>query len=73
MRSSEPSPNQISRAVRLDRVCELSGASRATIWRWAKTDPHFPQPFHLSPAITCWDENEVVAWIYSKKSQREVA
>lgn len=70
MEHRESSVNQLSRAVRLDRVCDLSGASRATIWRWTKTDPNFPRPFHLSPAVTCWDEREVVDWIEGKKAQR---
>lgn len=59
-----------TRAIRLPRVCDLTGASRATLWRWAKMDPTFPKPFHLSPAITCWDEEEVRAWIEAKKAAR---
>jgi prophage regulatory protein len=65
-RSSSP----LVRAVRLPRVCHLTGASRATLWRWSKTDPTFPKPFHLSPAITCWDEGEVLEWIEDKKAAR---
>ena len=61
------------RTVRLPRICDLTGASSATIWRWTKTDPAFPKPFHLSSAITCWDEDEVLAWLQSKKAQRESA
>lgn len=58
------------RAVRLPHVCALTGASRTTIWRWAKDDPTFPKPFHLSAAVTCWDEGELLAWIGRKKAQR---
>ena len=58
-----------TRAVRLPRVCDLTGVSRASIWRWVKSDPTFPRPFHLSEAITCWDEAEVQQWIASKKAQ----
>jgi predicted DNA-binding transcriptional regulator AlpA len=61
---------KLSRAVRLDRVCDLTGASRATVWRWTKHDPTFPQRFRLSAAVTVWDENEVLTWIEAKKAVR---
>ena len=59
-----------SRAIRLPRVCDLTGASRATLWRWSKTDPTFPKPFRLSSAITVWDEREVISWLNGKKAKR---
>ena len=59
-----------SRAVRLPRVCELTGASRSTVWRWVNCDQTFPKPFHLSSAITCWDECEILDWIGSKKTEQ---
>jgi prophage regulatory protein len=61
------------RAIRLPDVMRLTGASRPTIWRWVRADPSFPKPFHLSPAITCWDESELIAWIEVKKAQRGAA
>lgn len=61
------------RAIRLPEVMRLTGASRPTIWRWVHADPLFPKPFHLSPAITCWDESELVAWIEVKKAERGAA
>ena len=61
------------RAIRLSDVMNLLGASRPTIWRWSRRDPAFPKPFHLSSSITCWDEEEVLAWLQSKKAQRESA
>lgn len=64
---------QTSRALRLNRVCHLTGASPATIWRWVKTNPDFPRPFRLSPAITVWDEAELVQWIEGRKSLRGAA
>ncbi len=59
-----------SRAVRLPRVCDLTGASRSTVWRWVNRDQTFPKPFHLSSAITCWDEGEILDWIGTKKTER---
>ena len=58
------------RAVRLPRVCELTGVSRATIWRWVKNDQSFPQPFSLSEGVTVWYEGEVLQWLDEKKEQR---
>ncbi|WP_340264911.1 helix-turn-helix transcriptional regulator [Sphingobium mellinum] len=61
---------ETTRAIRLRKVCDLTGASPATIWRWVRTEPGFPQPFHLSAAITAWEEAEVVAWLRMKKAKR---
>jgi predicted DNA-binding transcriptional regulator AlpA len=61
-----------SRPIRLPRVCELTASSPATVWRKKKNDPTFPRSFKLSEGITCWDENEVFAWIESKKAVRGV-
>jgi predicted DNA-binding transcriptional regulator AlpA len=59
-----------SRAIRIPKVCDLTGASRATVWRWVTRDHSFPKPFHLSSAITCWDEGEILDWIEAKKAAR---
>jgi prophage regulatory protein len=61
---------QVSRAIRLPEVCHVTGASRATIWRWANDDQSFPKPYRLSPAITVWDEDEILQWIALKKAQK---
>ena len=77
---SEVTGKGSGRAVRLPGVCDLTGASRTTIWRWVKDDPSFPKPFRLSAAVTCWDEGEILEWVKSKKDahrdsvgQREAA
>ncbi len=62
-----------SRAIRLPRVCDLTGVSRPTVWRWVRNDASFPKPFTLSPGITVWDEVEVVSWLQAKKTQRNAA
>ncbi len=63
-------PNSVARtrAIRLDRVCDLTGVSRSTIWRRVLDDPDFPKPFKLSAGITVWDEAEIIAWLVSKRS-----
>jgi prophage regulatory protein len=67
-----PKPLTTGRAVRLNWVCDLTGSSRATVWRWVKGDPAFPRPFKLSEGVTVWDEGEVLDWIEVKKSKRGV-
>lgn len=59
-----------ARAIRLPEVCHLTGASPATIWRWAKADPSFPKPFSLSSGVTVWSEGEVVRWLDMKKAEQ---
>ena len=60
-----------TRSVRLARVCDLVGVSRATVWRLLKQDPSFPRPFHPTPAVTAWCETELLGWIESKKATRD--
>jgi predicted DNA-binding transcriptional regulator AlpA len=58
------------RAIRLHDVCDRTAFSPATVWRKVKHDADFPKPFHLSTAITCWDEGEILDWIESRKAER---
>ncbi|WP_206237949.1 helix-turn-helix transcriptional regulator [Novosphingobium terrae] len=41
----------------------LTGLSRATIWRYRKKFPNFPQPIVLSPSSIRWVEQDVDRWI----------
>lgn len=68
-KSQSPAPS-LTRAIRLTDVVRLTGASRPTIWRWSRSDPTFPRPFHLSPGVTVWDASEIVDWIETKKAER---
>lgn len=72
MNTPETSETAPSRALRLRRVCDLTGASRSTVWRWVSSDSSFPKPFHLSPAVTVWDEAEILAWLNAKKAARSM-
>jgi prophage regulatory protein len=36
--------------------------SRATAWRWCKTDPTFPQPVKLSSITTRWALPDIETW-----------
>jgi predicted DNA-binding transcriptional regulator AlpA len=70
MQHDNPTQRTGNRITRLPRVCDLTCASRATVWRWAKNDLTFPKPFRLSKGVTCWDEGEISAWIEIKKALR---
>jgi predicted DNA-binding transcriptional regulator AlpA len=61
------------RAIRLNQVCDLTGASRSSVWRRVHDDPGFPKPFKLSAGITVWDEGEVYGWLATKKKARSHA
>jgi prophage regulatory protein len=67
MPSNKTLQNAPSRAIRLPRVCELTGVSPATVWRFARIDTTFPKPFKISANVTVWRENEIVNWIARKQ------
>lgn len=71
MKQKIPEYAGVSRAIRLQGVCDATGASRTTIWRWVKEDPTFPKPFKLSEAVTVWDEDEVRGWLAGRKQRHE--
>ena len=48
--------------IRIRRVIERTGLSRATIYRKIRRDA-FPQPRQLSPNCVGWYESEIDAWI----------
>lgn len=71
MENAAETPKTSGPPIRIPRVRYLTGGtSDATIWRWVKNDPTFPKPFHMSSAITCWDEAEITDWVESKKAAR---
>jgi prophage regulatory protein len=43
-------------------VAALLRVSKATIWRWVKTNPDFPRPRKLSNGATRWSFAEIVAF-----------
>lgn len=56
---------------RLGRVKEaaaaLGGVGVATVWRWARTNPAFPQPLRIGPNTTMFDLDELEAWVLAKR------
>lgn len=44
--------------------------SEKNAWRWAKTDPTFPQPVKLSPRCVRWRLADLEAWEKSKEADK---
>lgn len=55
--------------LRMRRVIELVGLSRATIYR-AMKESRFPQSVQLGPNSVGWLEHEVVEWLDELANQR---
>ena len=56
------------RVLRPTEAAALLRVSRSTLWRWAATDPTFPQPFKLGPRVTVWSVAEVERWLADRAS-----
>ena len=65
-----PSELLPARAIRVARVCDLTGLSRASVWRFARDDPEFPKPFRISDATTAWHEPDILTWVETKRASR---
>ncbi|WP_281916148.1 helix-turn-helix transcriptional regulator [Caldimonas thermodepolymerans] len=51
-------------ALRPAQAATYLGCSTATLWRWAKTLEHFPQPHRLpGQRVTVWFQDELEAWM----------
>ncbi|NJL26398.1 MAG: AlpA family phage regulatory protein [Thermoanaerobaculia bacterium] len=57
--------NGLVRYLRTETVLELTGVSRATIWRWMRAGL-FPQRRKLGPNCIGWVETEVEAWLANR-------
>jgi prophage regulatory protein len=53
------------RIIRLKELCRITGMSRTTVWRRAKDDSRFPQPFRISQNIVGWKLSSVTSWMDS--------
>lgn len=52
------------------RLAKRYGVHRATIWRWANSDPTFPIPVSLSPGCTRWRLSDIEAWEAKRAAAR---
>ena len=55
----------VSGFYRLNKMCELLGLGKTTIWDLSRHDPEFPKPVKLTSQCTAWRADEVQAWINS--------
>ena len=62
-------PNQPRRNARPAAAAHYLAVSRATLWRWCKERPNFPKPRKHGPRVTCWDLNELDAWLDAEQSR----
>ena len=67
--STEQTP---PRLMRLNEVAEVTGLSRATIYKYvADRQFGFPQQVQLGPNRTAWVRSEVESWIEARKAARD--
>ena len=48
--------------LRINRVMELTGLAKSTIWLWVKLGK-LPSPIKLSPRVTVWKQSDIDSWI----------
>ena len=48
-----------SKFLTVEEVAQRYGVAKATVWRWVKNDPNFPEPIKLSPGTSRWTEEQL--------------
>ncbi len=61
----------MTKLIRVDKVAEILGVSKATIYRWIKENPDFPRPVKLGKQTTAYITSEIEAFI--KTNQQATA
>ncbi len=56
--------------VRIKEILEITGLSKATIYRYIAEDK-FPKPVSLGGRAVAWIDNEIDDWISSKIESRD--
>ena len=62
MRKKHPAADV--RLITKAELCRRLAASEASVDRWLRSDPSFPQPRRLGPGSIRWVEEEVVRFIF---------
>lgn len=52
--------------LRLRMVCEITGLSKTTVYKYSRNDPDFPKPVKLGATCTAWRSDELAAWMDSR-------
>jgi prophage regulatory protein len=55
-----------AKLLRCEAVQERTGLSRTTLWRMERRG-EFPKRVHLTSSLVAWMEDEVIAWIRSRR------
>jgi prophage regulatory protein len=50
------------KSYRPKQAAEMLGIGVATLWRWIKSRPDFPQPIRLSPRCSVLPGDQLIAW-----------
>lgn len=53
--------------IKQKEVCQLTGKSRTTIWRWTRNGD-FPRPFKIGPNSIAWTREQLDAWLADKSN-----
>lgn len=48
-----------SKFLTVDEVAQRYRVGKATVWRWVKNDPNFPEPIKLSAGTSRWSEEQL--------------
>lgn len=48
-------------------AAEYIGVGLSTLWRYAKIDPTFPKPAHISARLTLFKRADLDAWVESRR------
>jgi len=61
------------RMIRRNGVAQKLGPVHpATVWRYTK-DPTFPVAYQIGPNVVAWDEDEIDAWLETRRKVRPEA
>jgi predicted DNA-binding transcriptional regulator AlpA len=63
-------PQNTHQGVRPRVAAKKLGIGLSSLWRKVKIEPDFPRPYHLGARTTCFDLNELDAYIANKMAQR---
>lgn len=62
---AQSQPSAHTQALRMSRVCEKTGLSRAHIYKLVRAG-RFPAPYKLSERVSAWSEQEISDWLEAK-------
>jgi prophage regulatory protein len=69
----QPSIPLRDRCLRPKEAAEKLAIGVSTLWKYAKTDPHFPSPIRMSSKCTVFRESELDEYVQRKAAQSKAA